>query len=142
MALTRNEQQVLWSTAESITLSTATLTWSDPITFDATDTAGGLQVSAANQGTPASGDTMEVWIAYTTGDVLGDSGDDYATDEHAIYLGQLNTYATDTPGENPARKSIPIDVAPFKGCKIGVKGAQAASRNIVARIRLQTQRAA
>ena len=142
MALTRNELQVTWSSAASVTLNTANLTWSDAITFDATDVAGGVVVSADNQGTPASGDTMEVWAAYTAGDVLGDTGDDYATDEHATYLGTLDTYASNTPGEDPARKAIPLDVASFKGCKIGVKAPQGATRNIVARVRLQTQRAA
>lgn len=142
MALTRNETQVQWSAADSITLSAATISWSDAITFNATDVAGGLMVSADNAGTAASGDTMEVWIAYTAGDVLGDTGDDYATDEHATYCGVLDTFATNTPGEDPARRAIPIDVVSFKGCKIGVKAAQAATRNIVARVRLHTQRAA
>lgn len=142
MALTRNETQITWSSAGSITLNTTGLVWSDAVTFDATDVAGGIMVSADNQGTPASGDTVDVWVAYTTGDVLGDTGDDYATDEHAIFHGTLDTYATNTPGEDPARRAIPLDVASFKGCKIGLKAPQGSTRNIVARVRLHTQRAA
>jgi len=142
MALTRNEKQITWSSASSITLSAATLTWSDAVSFDATDIAGGLLVSVDNAGTPASGDTCEIWITYTTGDVLGDSGDDFATDEHAVYLGLMDTYSTNTPGEDPARKAVVVDVQSYKGFKLGVKAANAATRNIVVRARLQTQRSA
>lgn len=142
MALTRQETGITWSSAASVTLSTATLTWSDAVTFDATDIAGGMIVSADNAGTPASGDTVEVWAAYTTGDVLGDTGDDFATDEHAVYLGLLDTYGANTPGEDPARKAFALDVQSFKGFKLGVKAANAATRNVVVRARLQTQRSA
>lgn len=140
MGLTRNEAQVTWSSASSITLSAATVSWSDAVTFDATDIAGGLVVSADNASTPSAGDTVEVWAAYTTGDVLGDGGDDYATEEHSVYLGLLDTVAANTPGEDPARRAFPLDVQAYKGVKIGVKAAQAASRNIVVRARLHTQR--
>lgn len=142
MALTRNEAQITWSAAAAVTLNAANVVWSDAVTFDATDIAGGLVVSADNAGTPASGDTVEVWAAYTTGDVLGDSGDDYATAEHAVYLGLLDTFPTNTPGEDPARRAMPLDVQSFKGVRIGVYAAQAASRNIVVSARLHTQRAA
>lgn len=141
MALTRNEQQVLWSAATSITLSDNNAYLSDAITFDAADIAGAVQICVDNQGTAASGDTLSVYAAYTTGDILGDTGDDYDTAEHAQFVGILDTYATNTPGEDPACKTFPISTTP-KGCKIIVQGAQAATRNLVVRTRLITQRAA
>lgn len=141
MSLSRNEQQVSWSTNPSITLSTSSASISDAITFDASDIAGAVQVCVDNQGTAASGDTLSVYVAYTTGDVLGDSGDDYDTTEHAQFIGILDTYTTNTPGEDPACKTFPVSVTP-KGMKLIVVGAQAATRNLVVRARLITQRAA
>lgn len=142
MALTRNETQLTWAAASSVTLSNANIIASDAITFDATDVKGSIMVSADNAGIPASGDIIEVWAAYTCGDVLGDSGDDYETDEHAWYLGVLDTFGSNTPGEAPARRSFPVDVAGRKGMKLLVKAPLAATSNIVIRARLHTQRAA
>ena len=141
MALTRNEQQVLWSTASSITLSDNNAYLSDAITFDATDIAGALQVYADNQGTPASGDTVSFYAAYTTGDILGDSSNGYDTTEHAQFLGILDTYATNTPGEDPACKTLSISTVP-KGMKLIAQAAAGATRSIIVRARLITQRAA
>jgi len=139
MALTRTESQILWATAASITLSDNNAATSDAIVFDATDIQAAVQVSADNAGTPAAGDYIDVWVAYTSGDVLGDASDDYDTTEHAEFLGRLNTYATDTPGEDPARRTYDISAAP-KGIKLIVKGNQTATRNAVIRARLNTQR--
>lgn len=141
MALTRQENQVTWSAASSITLSAATRSDSDAFTFDATDIAAALQVDANNAGTPASGDVLNVYVKYTTGDILGDSADDFDTDEHALFLGTLNTFGSDTPGEDPARKTWEIPVAP-KGFKLSVDSPNAATRNMVVRARVITQRAA
>lgn len=140
MALTKNEQQVTWSAASSVTVSSAAVVWSDPITLDATDFAGSLQVHADNQGTPASGDVCDVHVAYTTGDILGDSGDDYDTPDHSLRVLKLDTYPTNTPGEDPACATVPIDVAGMKGLQVGVSCPQAATRNITVRARLVTQR--
>lgn len=143
MALTRGDAQITWSSSSSVTLSSSTQTDSDAYAFDATDVSAVLQISADNQGTPASGDTLAVYLKMTTGDILGDSGDDYDTNEHAILLGRLDTYSTNTPGEDPARKSFPIDFAiGAKAVKVSVIGAQAATRNIVVRARIAYQRAA
>lgn len=140
MALTKNEQQVQWSASDSKTVSANTIQWSDAITLDATDFAGSLQVDANNAGTPASGDTCQVVVGWTAGDVLGDSGDDYDTDEHYQHVGLLDTYATNTPGEDPARKTFNIPVRGKKGLRVGVICPQAATRNIVVRARLITHR--
>lgn len=143
MALTRAETAITWSSAASITLSTASRQDSDPVLFDATDVAAVLTVSVDNAGTPASGDVLNVYVKWTTGDVLGDSGDDYDTSEHAELLDQLDTYGTNTPGEDPARRTYSLNhMIGAKGFKVSVEGPQAASRNLVVRARLATQRAA
>lgn len=134
------EISITWSTAASTTVSSATPVTSDAAGLTAGDVEYILQVSADNAGTPASGDTCKVYIARTTGDILGDSGDDYDTTEHAEYVGMLDTYGTNTPGEDPARGSWPVDLAGAKNVKVIVECAQAASRNIVCRARLSALR--
>jgi hypothetical protein len=143
MAITRQETGITWSTASSITLSSATRTDSDAFDFDATDVAAVLSVSADNAGTPASGDILEVYVKWTSGDILGDTGDDYDTTEHAEYLGRLDTFATNTPGEDPARRTWSLNhMIGASGFKVSVEAPLGASRNIVVRARVATQRAA
>lgn len=134
---TRSGAAVLWSSAGSVTLSSASRVDSDAIALDATDVQVMLQVSADNAGTPASGDVVRVYLKLTSGDVLGDSGDDYDTDEHAIPLGTLDTYSTNTPGEDPARRSW--DITQFLGApnaKLSVEAPQGASRSVVVKARI------
>ncbi len=141
MALTRSETQITWSAAASITLSSVGRVDSDAFTFDATDVAASVQVSADNAGSPASGDTVAVYIKWTTGDVVTGGGDDYDSDEHAQVLMLLNTFGTDTPGEDPAVKTVDIPVS-AKGFKISLVAVNAAARNMVVKARIATQRAA
>jgi hypothetical protein len=141
MAITLTETQILWSSASSVTVSSATPVVSDAFALDATCIAASIQINADNAGTPASGDTVTAQIAYTTGDILGDSGDDYDTTEHATPFMVLDTYATNTPGEDPARKTGPISCA-VKGGKLIVTCPQAGTRNVVIRARLIEKRSA
>lgn len=81
-------------------------------------------------------------ILYTTGDVLGDGGDDFDTSEHSEQF-QLDTVTANTPGEDPVRKTISLnDMIGAKGFKLAVSCPNAGTRNIVFRARLGTQRAA
>lgn len=142
MALSRYETQITWSAAQSITLNTTTLTVSDAFPIDATTIAATVQVHADNQGTPASGDTLEIYIAYSAGDILGDTGNDFDTEEHASPLMVLDTYATNTPGEDPVRRSGPIAIAPTSARLVLKGNANIATRNIVVRARLVEKRSA
>jgi hypothetical protein len=141
MAITLTETQIVWSSATSVTVSAATAVTSDAFLIDATTIAASIQVSVDNAGTAASGDTATFQVAYTNGDILGDSADDYDTTEHAAPLMIMDTYATNTPGEDPARKTAPIAVG-VKGGKLIVTCPQAATRNIVVRARLIEKRSA
>lgn len=141
MALSLVETQITWSSAASVTVSAATAVTSDAFAIDATTIAASIQISADNAGTPASGDTVTAQIAYTTGDLLGDTGDDYDTTEHASPLMVLDTYAGNAPGEDPAVKTSPIGIA-AKGGKLIVTCPQAATRNITIRARLIEKRSA
>lgn len=140
MASTVNEQQVLWAAASSKTVSANTIQWADAITLNVEDWDGSLSVSADNAGTPASGDVCDVYIAWSNGDILGDSGNDYDTDEHAQYIGRLDTFTTNNPGEDPARRTWAIAVSGKTALKVGVICPQAATRNVVVRARLNTHR--
>ena len=140
MASTINQQQVLWAAASSVTVSANTIQWSDAMTLHVEDWDGAVTVSADNAGTPASGDLCDVYAAWSAGDVLGDSGDDFDTDEHAEFLGRIDTFASNTPGEDPARKTFTLGVSGKVALKIGVLCPQASSRNIVVRARLATHR--
>lgn len=139
MASSRNSTQITWAAAASISLNTNTAQTSDAFSYHIEDWEAELQVSADNSGTPASGDYVDVWVAYSTGDVLGDTGDDYDTEEHAQFVCRLNTYGADTPGEDPARKTVPIATG-NKGFRLIAKANQGATRAITFRAMAITHR--
>lgn len=138
MASSRSETQITWSSASSKSVSSATTETSDAFTFNVEDWDGVVQLSADNDGTPAAGDTVSFFIAYTSGDILGDSGSDYDTTEHATFLALLDTVAANTPGEDPARVTVPIHTGAL-GFKIIAKN-NSAGRAITVRARVVTHR--
>lgn len=139
MASSRASNAVNWSASPSTTLAGSAVT-SDAFLFDVEDWQASLQVNADNAGTPASGDWVDVWVAYTPGDTLGNAGThDYDSTEHATYLGRLDTYATNTPGEDPARASYDLMTAPL-GFKLILFANQGATRNVVCRAMVCTHR--
>lgn len=140
MASSINETGITWSAAASVSLNSNSRVDADAVTLHVDDWDGSIQVSADNSGTPGSGDVVNVYVKWTNGDLLGDSGDDFDTDEHAEFLGQLDTYATNTPGEDPARMTLPLAVSGKKGFKLSVVAAQGATRAITFRARLVTHR--
>lgn len=141
MAITRVETQVTWSAAASKSLNANTAFISDAITIDPTTIAAAIQVMADNSGTPASGDNVTVQIAYSSGDILGDTGNDFDTTEHAQFLTTLDTFATDTPGEDPVARTVPIAIAP-SAFKIIATAAQGATRAITFYARLVEKQSA
>jgi hypothetical protein len=141
MAITRTQTQVTWSSASTLSVTSATEVVSDVITLDDTCVALSIQLSADNAGTPASGDTAVWRIQWSNGDVLANTGDDYDTTEHAQYLTTLDTFATNTPGEDPVRRTIDVPPTATK-FKLAVTCANAATRNVVIAARIDEQRAA
>lgn len=141
MAITRTQTQVTWSAASTKSVISATEVTSDVITLDDTCVALSIQLSADNAGTPASGDTAVWRIQWSNGDVLADTGDDYDTSEHAQFLAQLDTYATNTPGEDPARMTVTVTPV-AKKFKLACTCANAATRNVTIAARIDEQRAA
>lgn len=137
MASSKTQTQIAWSAAASVTITSNTsYNRSDAVTLSVETWEAAIQVSADNSGTPAAGDVVYIYVAYSAGDLLGDTGNDYDTDEHAVFLGVLDTYATDTPGEDPARKTFPLPTTAPLAIQVLALAPQAASRNIVLRARL------
>ena len=143
MAITTIQNQVTWASALFVTVSSATEVTSDLFTLDQTTIGAGIALSVDNAGTPSSGDTAIFRLQWTMGDILGDTGNDYDTSEHAPFLQMLDTYGTSTPGEDPARTTVPIEIPMGAiGFKVAVTCANAATRNMVIRARVGEQRAA
>ena len=140
MASSINEQQILWASASSTTLNTASRVDSDAVVLNVEDWDASLSISADNAGTPASGDTVDVYVKWSNGDLLGDTGNDYDTDEHAQFVCRLDTYSANTPGEDPARRTVPLNLSGHTALKLSVVAPQGATRNIVLRARLNTHR--
>jgi hypothetical protein len=140
MASSIVETQVTWAAAASVTVTSATVVQSDAITLNIEDWDASVQISADNAGSPASGDVCDVYVLWSNGDVLSDGGDDFDTAEHAQLLGRLNTFTTDTPGEDPARKTFVLEASGKKALKLAVSCPQAASRSIVVRARMLSHR--
>ena len=141
MAITRTQTQVQWTGANTKLVNSATEVVSDPITIDDSCVALSIQLHADNAGTPASGDTAVFRIQWSNGDTVADTGDDYDTSGHAQFIGQLDTYSTNTPGEDPARMTVVVTPV-AKKFKIAVTCANAATRNVTVSARIDEQRAA
>lgn len=131
MAISRAETQILWSSASSLSISSGSTGTSDAFAFAATTFDAMLQIDADNGGTPASGDTLDVYLLFTTGDILGDSGNDYDVGNTSLsrWLCQLDTNVVD-----PARLTVPIPVA-ATGFKVYAKN-NSAGRSITIRARI------
>lgn len=139
MASSRPETGITWSSAASVTLSSATASTSDAFSYNLEDWDAELAVHVDNAGTPASGDVVNVRVAYSGGNIDGSAGDDYATTEHAESVGRLDTWSTNSPGEDPALLVVPLRTG-AKALKLVVDAPQAASRNIVVRAGVITHR--
>lgn len=83
-----------------------------------------LWVKADNQGTAASGDYVDLWIKWSP------DASEFDTDEHAMWLGRLDTFATNDPGEDPAAKLFRLDVSGKQAFKLMAKPNQGATRTI------------
>jgi isopentenyl diphosphate isomerase/L-lactate dehydrogenase-like FMN-dependent dehydrogenase len=115
--MAKSQTQVTFSSAASVSIASGGNATSDAFTFGSTSTAATLQVKADNNGTPASGDTVDVYILYTNGDpdAAPDSADEYDTVGHAQPICTL-----DTTVEDPAIETVEIN-AMAKGAKIYFK---------------------
>jgi hypothetical protein len=112
MTVANNEIQVQWSSANSVSVSASGSQTSDAFSFSASAIEAMVTLKADNAGTPADGDTVEVFLLPTCGDPDGSGSDEYPADEdEGVLLAVLDTYAND-----PAVKTAACPVA--KGGKL------------------------
>ncbi len=138
MASSRQETAITWSSAAYIDISSGSNATSDATSFNVEDWDAALTVHADNQGTPASGDTVDVYVKWSTGNVDGSAGDDYDTAKGTQWIARLNTYATDADGEDPQQKTVTIPSA-AKAFKVYAKN-NSGGRTIRVRAELITHR--
>lgn len=112
MAITKAETQITWAAANNLSIAAAGNGTSDAFTFNAAAFSAMITVKADNNGTPASGDTVDFYLLYTVGDPDGASSDEYDTTTQGTYLGQVDTNTTD-----PAQRTLTINPS-AKGGKI------------------------
>ncbi len=94
------------------------------MTIHADAVQASIQVKADNSGTPASGDYVDLWIAWSP------DATNYDTDEHAMPLGRLDTVAANTPGEDPATATYALNVSGKQKFKLLSKANQGGTRAI------------
>lgn len=115
MAVTNTETQVVWSSANSLSVSSAGTGTSDAFTLDQTCIMATATCKVDNDGTPAAGDTVDFYLLGATYDPDGTGSVEYGTTVQDTWLCRLDTSVTD-----PAQASVPINAA-LAGGKIYVK---------------------
>lgn len=128
MGLSNNEMQVTWGMANSVSVSAAGTQTSDEFPFTEAAVSAMITLKADNAGTPASGDTVDFYLATTCGDPDGAGDDEYPTDvAHMIFLGRVDTAATGAvAGADCVTAECPVAV----GGKIVAKN-NAASNGVI-----------
>jgi hypothetical protein len=112
MAVSKAQTQITFSAAASVSVASGSNATSDAFSFAATSFAATAQLKADNNGTPASGDTVDVYAEYSNGDpdAAPDSADEYDTAGHAQWLARLDTTVEDpaivTVELNPVAKAV------------------------------------
>jgi hypothetical protein len=126
MASTNDHDVALtWSASSTQSMSNNTTRYvSDARSIDATAVAAVVRVLVDNAGTPAAGDVVDLWIAWSP------DGTNFDTDEHAQSLGRLDTVAANDPGEDPAAKTYRINIQGHQSFKLISRAPQSATRNI------------
>ena len=119
-----NTTIVQWSASGSRSLNSSARVDSDEITIHADAVQASLQVTANNSGTPAAGDVVNLWVKWSA------DGTTFDSDEHAMYLGQLDTVAANTPGEDPATRTFTLPVSARQRLRLSVVAPQGGSRAI------------
>ena len=115
MALSRNQVQITWSSAGSVSVPAGGTATSDLIGLSPAAIRSQIQVKADHADYPAVGDTVEFWLLQTLGDPDGADADEYDTERRAVLLAVL-----DTCEDDPALTTAGLPV-PAKGAKLLAK---------------------
>lgn len=96
----------------------------DAVTVHVDAVAASLTIKLDNQGTPASGDWVDLQIAWSA------DASNYDTDEHAAYLPRMDTYGSNDPGEDPCTRTFTLNVAGKQSFKLIARANQGGTRAI------------
>jgi hypothetical protein len=96
----------------------------DAITVHADAVSAALTVTLDNQGTPASGDYVDLQIAWSA------DGTSFDSDEHAMYLPRMDTFGTNDPGEDPCTRTFTLHVSGKQKFKLLAKANQGGTRTV------------
>lgn len=123
-----NETEIAFSGTSTVTTpkalnSTSRFTF-DTVTIHADAVSASLQVRLDNQGTPASGDWVDLQIEWSV------DGTNFDTDEHAAYLPRMDTFGSNDPGEDPCSKTFALDVSGKQAFKLLARANQGGTRTI------------
>lgn len=124
MAFSTNEIQVTWTSSNTTSVSASGTANSDDISFSVSAIYAEIMVKADNSGTPADGDTLDVYLQKKA-DPDADSSDDY--ESIGSFLVQLDTYDND-----PAVRVISIPVG-FNG-RLHVENNGASAMTVSAKV--------
>jgi hypothetical protein len=133
MGLLRVESLISWPTAQATQTASVNATYypSEEYVFSDADVGCSVQVRADNSGTPSAGDVLNVYIAWSNGDLeSGGGSNDYDTDLAAQFLMQLDTF-TGSPLNGIVIKTLPIDPMGGKAFKLLVNAPAGATHSIV-----------
>ena len=130
MPITKQARQVLWAGGVTVSVAAGGAATSDAITPGQDAVGAILQVKADNTGTPAAGDTLDVYLLMTAGDPDADpdTADEYDTINHGLFLMRLDTSADD-----PALKSVEIPTA-MKAYQVRVVNNGASAMTVSAQV--------
>lgn len=121
MAVTKSATQITFSSASSISISADSQQTSDVIPLGNTGVAAQITVKADHSGTAVSGDMIDFYILFSTGDPDGGSADEYDTPSHGLHIAVL-----DLNVEDPAQKTVDVPVS-AKAFKLYVDNNSASS---------------
>lgn len=119
-----NTTTVQWSASSTRSLNSAARFDSDAVSVHADAVQGALQITVDNSGTPTAGDVVNLWIKWSA------DGSAYDSDEHAQPLGQMDTVAANTPGEDPATRTYTLNASGKQSFKLSSAAPQGATRAI------------
>jgi len=112
MAITRAETQVKWGAANSLSVIAGGSASSDLVTLDATCVAASITLKATNAGAPASGDTVDFFARFSSGDPDGAATIEHASADntHAEKLGRIDVGTSATRLIDVPFRAVPQNV--------------------------------
>ena len=119
-----NDSALQWSASSTKSLNSTSRFDSDAKAINADAHTVVLQITCDNSGTPASCDYVDNWIKWSS------DGSTFDTDEHAEYLGRLDTYGSNDPGEDPCTKTYEIAAVGKQSYKLTSKANQGGTRAV------------